>query len=197
MRWSNSPLSNAAKHYTETLQRCRLPGRSEHNPVYSAVPACLPEACSASSPLNHNGKGSENVVVVVAVESRQFAVRESKNRNCPMVQMLGSTIFALYGGRFSSHTSPTPFTIASQNSGASDGFMKECKRPVRAGSSFQFHCHLIRRVRPDVVIPRRFEMKNVCDCPRRIKHSSILTRFPRSSKGRLLWTTIQRVATAS
>ena len=57
------PVSKAAKLVTPTEHRCRLPGRTEHDPVKFADPTCSPEACSVGSLLNQNARG---VVVEVA-----------------------------------------------------------------------------------------------------------------------------------
>ncbi|HET9396798.1 MAG TPA: hypothetical protein VFO36_12135, partial [Nitrospiraceae bacterium] len=76
-------------------------------------------------------------------------------------------------------------------------FMEERKGAVRARLAFQFHRHLVRDIRFDVVILRGLEMKNICDGPGRIKHRSVRARFPCGGEGGFLWATVERMAAAS
>src|SRR5436190_22720280 len=103
------PVSKAAKLLIATEHRCRLPGNTVHKPLYSAVPPCLPDACSVSSPLSQKGR-----VVAVEPASSDPPPSDVVARDSTAV----AADFALYAGRFSSQTLPSPLTIASQNSGA-------------------------------------------------------------------------------
>src|SRR5689334_14289230 len=113
-KFESVPDSKAANLSTSTAQRCRLPGKTAHCPLNSAVPACEPDACSVMSSRSQNLKGVVVTPDVVSPDTNDASVSVS----CGTVARSGTIpTFALYGGRFSSHTLPTPFTIASQNSG--------------------------------------------------------------------------------
>src|SRR5215213_2628947 len=122
------PVSNAAKLVMATEQRCCLFSSVEHSPVKSAVPPCRPDACSVSSPLIQKASGvdEKSVSEVLSPEieppsSVPPPESDPSSMYLPSTEALVSTsipFFALYGGRFSSQTLPTPLMTPSQNSGA-------------------------------------------------------------------------------